>query len=371
MSEALGFLHALAQALSAMSLYSPGHPATRRSSQVVWNALVALFAVDAKPTFLFLGLAPIYNGRPLHELRDWPWSKRLSDAGVQRLELDGSVTPELITAMLERFLVRLTTGKAHAGEADSPLAGIRFGPVAVEDATPSAQTPMGGGGVAIPLEGLDDELAAMEFVWDEAARGVLARAEADAIIRILGGVLDRYQIPQAPYTPGGPRYPAVHAINTALLAMVAGSSWLDRGGRQRIGTVALLHDIGMARLPAELGDRETLTPAERAQVETHPMEGAKLLLGTGARGLELAAVVAFEHHLRPDGSGYPARRFRPAVHWASRLVGTCATFTALRAPRPFRPPWPVDRAVEFVRTNAGSVFDPEAATLLLGVVAPS
>ncbi|HEY4101250.1 MAG TPA: HD domain-containing phosphohydrolase [Gemmatimonadales bacterium] len=370
MSDAVAFLHALSQALAAMSLYSPGHPATKRSSHVVWNALVALCAADATPTFLFLGLAPIYNGRPLHELRDWPWSRRLADAGVQRLEFDTGATPELVVAMLERIVLRLTTGKPRADESETPLTGIRFGPVAVEDSTAGAQGTIPGGGTAIPFEDLADELAAMEFVWDEAGRGNFARAEADAIIRILGSILDRYQLPQAPYEAAGPRYQAVHAVNTALLAMVAGSSWLDRGGRQRIGLAALLHDIGMARLPSDLGERETLTVSERALVETHPVEGAKLLLGVGAPGLELAAIVAFEHHLRPDGAGYPARRFRPSVHWASRLIGTCATFAALRAPRPFRPPWPADRATEFVRTNTGSLFDADAAHLLLTAVAP-
>ncbi|MES2124691.1 MAG: hypothetical protein V4503_08370, partial [Gemmatimonadota bacterium] len=96
MSEAVRFLHAIAQALSAASLYSPGHPATRRSLDNVYDALKTLLAVDAHPVLLFLGSAPVYAGRALHELSDWPWSRRLSAIGVQRMECDDAVTSESI-----------------------------------------------------------------------------------------------------------------------------------------------------------------------------------------------------------------------------------------------------------------------------------
>ena len=86
---------------------------------------------------------------------------------------------------------------------------------------------------------------------------------------------------------------------------------VDDAGRHRLGVTALLHNIGMARIPAELGNLGSLTELERATVESHTVKGAELLLDSGNRGLELAATVAYEHHLRPDGSGYPLRRFRP------------------------------------------------------------
>ena len=105
--------------------------------------------------------------------------------------------------------------------------------------------------------------------------------------------------------------------------VAAMSAGVDASGRHRLGVMALVHDIGMARLPAGLGNKSTLTADERALVETHTAEGARLLLDDGGPGFELAAVVAYEHHLRPDGTGYPARRFRAAAHWASRLIGSC------------------------------------------------
>jgi putative two-component system response regulator len=72
--------------------------------------------------------------------------------------------------------------------------------------------------------------------------------------------------------------------------------------------------------------------------------------------------------LRPDGTGYPARRFRAAAHWASRLIASCSTFASLRLVRPYRPAWSVERAARHLEDGAGTVFDPEAAKLVANVV---
>ncbi len=216
---------------------------------------------------------------------------------------------------------------------------------------------------------LDDELEAMRFVLAEARRGVLARAEADAIVQILDMLLEQHQFPQAAHAAAP--YPVVHAINTALLVMSAASAaGIDRVHRPRIGFAALLHDVGMTRIPLELGDKEALTSEERTIVESHAVHGARLLLEGGA-SLALAAAVAYEHHLRPDGTGYPVGRLRPTPHWASRMVGAASAYTALRSPRPFRPAWAPERALSLLEDGAGTVFDADVARLLAVVVRPA
>ncbi|MEP6591884.1 MAG: HD domain-containing phosphohydrolase [Gemmatimonadota bacterium] len=370
MSEAVRFLHALAQALSAASLYSPGHPATRRSLDNVYQALRALLAIDPHPVLLFLGGAPVYAGRALHELTEWPWSRRLSAVGVQRLECDDSVTPEAIPLFIEQLMVRLSTG-ATTTEEELPIPGLRFGNVAVLEEValePSEQAFMVAGSSHELLLDLSDELEAMAWVRSEAARGVVARGEAEAVVRILGALFEHHQLPQVAHGDDSEQYPLVHAINTALLTMAAAAPWVDRPGRHRLGVAALLHDIGMAQIPTELGKKEMLTIADRVLVESHTGLGARLLLESGGRGLELAAAVAYEHHLRPDQSGYPARRFRPVPHWASRLVTAASTYAALRSPRVFRPRWAADRALAYLVEGAGTVFDAEAANMVAALV---
>lgn len=373
MSEAVRFLHAFAHALATMSLYSPGHPAARRACDAAWEALTALLASDEHPIFFFLGGAPVYRGRALHEIAGWSWSPRLAQAGIQRLEFDRSVTSASFALALDRLMVRLTEGMREIPADEHPLTGVLYGAVAVEEEAVADE-----GDHAVRIEGsreiqldLPDEIDAMRFLLTEARAGRVARAEAEAVTRILGGLLDTHALPQAIAPEDHAQYPAVHALNTALLVMAAGTtSGLDKPARHRLGIAALVHDIGMARLPSRLVEQESLSEEERALVETHTAEGARLLLAEGGRGFELAALVAWEHHLRPDGTGYPARRFRPAPHWASRLTGAAAAFIALRSSRPFRPAWSPERAVGYLDSGAGRVFDAEAARLIAGLVRP-
>ncbi|MEO5825608.1 MAG: HD domain-containing phosphohydrolase [Gemmatimonadales bacterium] len=372
MSEAVRFLYALAHALATMSLYSPGHPATRRAMDQGLEALQLLLAVDSRPTFLFLGSSPVFAGRALHELRDWPWARRLAGAGVHRIEFDTQLTLEGITLLLHQLTMRMSTpGGDVVGDVTS-IPGVQYGTVsvldeeAVEAGNEDAPT-QPDGSREFRLQ-LDDEIEAMRFVLAEASRGVLARAEAGAIVRILDMLLDDHQFPQAAH--GAAPYPVVHAINTALLVMSAATATgLDRVDRQTIGLAALLHDIGMATLPPGLGDKQSLELEERVLIESHAERGAKMLLESGA-AMALAAAVAYEHHLRPDGTGYPAGRLRPMPHWASRMIGAASTFIALRAPRPFRPGWSTDRALSLLEDGAGTVFDADLAHLITVVVRP-
>ncbi len=367
MNVAIRFLHSLAQAMSTLALYDPGHPAAEKAAAALWDALEQLLREQAEPTFYFLGTAPVFNGRAVHELADWNWGARLADAGVRRLEFDRDATPAALLDFLREVQRRLASGAPVETMPDETrYPGVRFGRVSVVDpfaddeASPEEQE-QEEDSREFALD-LTDELEAVAFTLAQASRGKVARAEADAVVRILGAHLDRHELPQAAAPKAHEAYPQFHAVNTALLAMaVSTAAGVDVPGRHRIGVATLLHDIGMALLPAELRLMEEYTPDQRAMMETHTVKGSHLLLERGGRIMELAAVVAFEHHLRPDGSGYPERRFRGAPHWASRLAGACSAYVSLRAARPYRPAWPPARALAYLEEGAGTVFDLEAA----------
>ncbi|MBA2291998.1 MAG: HDIG domain-containing protein [Gemmatimonadales bacterium] len=372
MSEAVRFLHALAHALATLSLYSPGHPATRRAMEQALEALQLLLAIDERPVFLFLGAAPVFSGRALHELRDWPWGRRLADAGVHRIEFDSLLTPDGIAELLHQLTTRMSGSRGDAVVDVPTIPGVQYGGVAVFEETVESgdadASALAQGSREFRLN-LDDELEAMRFVLAEARRGVLARAEAGAIVRILDMLLDEHQFPQAAH--GSAPYSVVHAINTALLTMAAATATgLDRADRQSLGVAALLHDIGMAQLPLGLADKESLELAERVLIESHAERGGRMLLEGGA-AMALPAAVAYEHHLRPDGTGYPVGRLRTTPHWASRMVGAASAFIALRSPRPFRSPWSTERALSLLEEGSGTVFDADIAHLLTVVVRPT
>ena len=111
----------------------------------------------------------------------------------------------------------------------------------------------------------------------------------------------------------------IHSIHVAGLPMAV-AEFLGLGSRDvhEFGMAALLHDLGMARIPRELLLKPIeLTVEERIVIERHTIEGARIILSSDRRQ-ELAACVAYEHHLRPDGTGYPHRLFRRPTHYASK-----------------------------------------------------
>ena len=370
MSEAIRLLHALAHALATIALYSPGHPATRRAIEQAHQALLALLDVDPRPSFLFLNTSAVYAGRALHELREWPWTQRLSDAALQRVSFDSRLTVEGMSAFLDLVTMRVATGDISTEAA--PIDGVVFGAVSVLDddaaEADSEDEVVVEGSAELQVE-LDDELDVVTYIFSEAARGALARAESEAVVRILDGLLEQHPLPQA--AAANAPYSAAHAVNTSLLAMAcATASGMDRVARQRIGLAALLHDLGMALVPTELTSKDSLTSEERAKVEAHTVRGARLLL-EGGQGMALSATVAYEHHHRPDGTGYPVGRMRVSPHWASRLVGVTSAYVALRAPRPFRPAWTPDRALRHLEDGAGTVFDGDIARMVAVLVRPT
>lgn len=185
-------------------------------------------------------------------------------------------------------------------------------------------------------------------------------AEAEALVRTLSvgmrsrpaselGLLD------APDLAG---YPAAHAVNTALLTMRVAE---HRGETSRrvweLGLAGLLHDVGMTQLPEDLPARSgPLTQVERDILESHPAVGARILL-EGPGELAIPAIVAYEHHLRVDGGGYPEAPLADAPHPASRLVHLTSVYDALRANLPYSEAWDHERSLAFLRAGAGGQFD--------------
>ena len=78
---------------------------------------------------------------------------------------------------------------------------------------------------------------------------------------------------------------------------------------------------------------------------------------TSDQQLDLAAAVAYEHHIMIDGGGYPSMRYPRDCHFASKLVHVCDVYDALRTKRPYRDPWPAKRVLAYIGQKAGTEFD--------------
>jgi HD-GYP domain-containing protein (c-di-GMP phosphodiesterase class II) len=81
--------------------------------------------------------------------------------------------------------------------------------------------------------------------------------------------------------------------------------------------------------------------------------------------LQLAAAIAYEHHERWDGSGYPRGLAGEEISLAGRITALADFVDAMVSPRCYRPAWPLAHALEQVRAESGKRFDPALAALLL------
>ncbi len=353
------FLTSMAQALATMTLYADDHPAWARAVDASLVHLAELQRENSNAFFSFLGQDVIYGQTPLHELTDWPWAARLAQIGVQRLELLGTVTREDWATFMAEVLSRLTQPPSVASQQEPKplvLPTIRFGGVGIrgdEQAEPMQS--------ATISYAISEEAEIMQWLSRQVeADGKVPLVEAEAVVRSLSVAMRTESVMIIPLLrlKALHEYTAIHAINVAVLTMaLAEYLGLPDRDTHAFGLAALMHDLGMARLPREIvTKRAALTDDERRVIERHPAEGARLILQSDKQ-LDIAAVVAYEHHMTESGGGYPRFRFPRPRHFASRLVQVCDVYSALRTARPYRQAWLEADALRFVEERAGRDFD--------------
>jgi putative nucleotidyltransferase with HDIG domain len=362
MSDPVAFLTALAHALATMSLYAAGHPARERAIDVAYQHLRDLQADTPGPLFTFLGDEVVFGRLPLRELKAWDWARRLAQAGIQRLEFVDHVPREDFEGFLDDVLARLTLSAIDTAEARQlRRSGIRYGAVGVRgDAAP---TPVATATISYTL---GEEAEAVRWFHDEVkTRGIVPLSEAEAVVRSLALAMHstgRILIPMLQLKEFD-QYTTTHSMNVAVLAMGL-AEYLGLGARdaQAFGIAGLLHDLGKVRIPLEVLTKPgKFTEEERALMNGHPADGARIILESRP-GLDLPAVVAYEHHIMLNGGGYPSLTFRRDCHQASKLVHVCDVYDALRTHRPYREAWPQERTLGYLEGRGGSEFDTELVT---------
>jgi putative two-component system response regulator len=133
-----------------------------------------------------------------------------------------------------------------------------------------------------------------------------------------------------------------------------------------IEEAAPLHDLGKLGIPDMiLLKAGRLSRAEFEQVKDHPIVGAAILRDASSPVLRLAEEIALTHHEWWDGSGYPAGLQGDATPISGRIVALADVFDALTHPRPYKRPWPVDRAVREIRRLRGRQFEPAVVEAFL------
>ncbi len=142
----------------------------------------------------------------------------------------------------------------------------------------------------------------------------------------------------------------------ALIATALGQSKQDTA---LLRLAAALHDIGKIGIPDRILLKEgSLTPSERAIMQTHTTIGAEILGRSTSPLLQLAREIAMSHHERWDGEGYPAGLKGEQIPYPARIVAVADTFDALIHKRPYKRAWPLQEALREMQAQRGRQFDP-------------
>ncbi|MBU0544139.1 MAG: HD domain-containing protein [Proteobacteria bacterium] len=174
-------------------------------------------------------------------------------------------------------------------------------------------------------------------------------------------------------TKSDDEYTFTHTANVGILTLFFAEHLGFKGSYlNNIGVAALLHDVGKVKTPDEiLSKKGPLTPDERTKMEMHALDGA-LNLMEQTNITNLAVLVAMEHHMKYDGTGYPKIKGKKVPHIVSQIVSVADVYDAMRTIRPYRPePIPLDRIINILMSGSGTAFNPYLVERFLNLVSES
>ena len=154
-----------------------------------------------------------------------------------------------------------------------------------------------------------------------------------------------------------------HSVNVSILSVALGQRLgMEKKTLMELGLVALFHDIGKTVIPNEILNKPGAFNEEDWKLMVHhPLFGVKIIFNM--KGLDYssvrAAIAAYEHHIHPDGSGYPGKKRLPDLDLFSRIVAIADQYDAMTSSRVYaRTPLSPDAALALMVKRAGPQLDP-------------
>jgi putative nucleotidyltransferase with HDIG domain len=270
------------------------------------------------------------------------------------------VRPEVTFGELKRFVYFLAESggspSTQRWEAISygkieQLSGARGHAVGLEATTPRSDVLAGATAV------LRDVLLAMTA--GEGSRGRVDEGR-DIVTSIMSGLREEGMlIDRLMRLQSHDDYTVTHSLNVCVLVVaLATRLGLPENRIREIGLAALLHDIGKEMVRTGILNKPgKLDMAEFEHIKTHPVAGARILRKLDC-GSDLPMIVAYEHHIKADRSGYPRTRSTSPPHVASLMTQLADVYDALRSYRPYQKSVEIERTLSIMGQGRGTEFDP-------------
>ena len=367
----------LSGALRAANLYSSTHPSVGEHVRALLDAVQRLHTVEASMLIGFIGGEVIADDTPLLAMTAYRTEliRYMQALGINRVLIDRGVTldelTEFVRAVAQPSSSALRAGAdTQAGDADVDflrLPHVRAGRIPVDT------TAGNWGSSAVTMKQVySGSIEAARMVWESTrTEGTPDAPAAHEAVEHLAEAVDTSRATMIGLTgmKAHDEYTFTHMVNVSILTMAqARTLGIEGRALRALGLAALLHDVGKVRTPLEVLNKPgALTPPERAIMRRHPVDGAAIL--RSSRDIpRLAAIVAFEHHLRADGQGYPAGVRRAPINLGTVLCSIADAYDAMRSTRVYQPATPADRIMEIMLHNDGAQFDAHLVRRFIGLM---
>ncbi len=160
-----------------------------------------------------------------------------------------------------------------------------------------------------------------------------------------------------------------NALNATLLSTLVGQQLqMQRHRILVVATSALLHDLGMLRVPPDIINKKgALTDDEKRQMQTHPVHSYRVITKELGYAEEIG-LVALQHQERWDGHGYPRKLAGESIKLEARIIAVADSFVAMVSNRPYRNPMIGYTAMRNLLKDNGAKFDPNILKVFIKVL---
>jgi putative nucleotidyltransferase with HDIG domain len=347
----------LAAALRGTELYAPTHPLVQRGIDALTAAIIDGLASASSIVIAFIGDEVVVDAvrLPKGAASLVGFARDLREQEVEKITLSRGLAKEEVRS----FVSVLTDRKSPLPVAERVMArGIRniaVGRVVVEEVSGEQA------GIAAAQRVYTTAVETAETLWQAAKAGEqpdpgAARKIIDGLARLV--TQDRTSLMALTALKKYDNYTFTHMVNVSALAMAQARALnLDGTLLREFGFAALMHDIGKVNTPLEvLNKPDKLTKEEFDIMKRHVVDGAHILRRTPEMPA-LAPIVAFEHHLKQDLSGYPEKIGSRKLNLCTMIVSIADVFDALRSTRPYRKGLATDRIRNIMGEQGNPAFN--------------
>jgi putative nucleotidyltransferase with HDIG domain len=352
------FLRRLVAAIRAAQLYSARHPIIARNIAALTDAIRTLHESEPAVTVGIVGSEIVIGDLPIGKAEAFgDVMRRLQVAGVERLVIEIGATQDEVAGLVQLLAsAEVRKPGETAGTEPPAFPHIRIGRIQLERQVHNDLADM-----ATIRQLYANAVSVASAVWDSATTE--HKPDADASVAMIDGLAhavsqNRTALMALTALKQYDNYTFTHMVNVAILTMgQARGLGIDGGLLREFGLAALMHDIGKVKTPKDILNKpDKLSDTEFMIMMRHTVDGAEMLRRT-PEICALAPVVAFEHHLRLDGSGYPSGVARPSLNLCTMLCGIADVYDAMRSQRRYQQSFPTERILEVLKRNDGLQFD--------------